>query len=272
MRFQTAGFQTPPIVKNLIIVNILFYMAQSMLPGGRGEMVTEALGLHVWGSEGFRYYQIITHIFLHGSLTHLFSNMFALWMFGRILEYEIGSKRFLTYYMATGIGAALIHMGVVTWEMASLKDAATALINTPTPELFTSFLKDYMPSSLYDNNIDFINGWSENPESVRYIEEVRSFATDALAKSMQTLTVGASGAVFGVLLAFGMMHPNDRIMLLIPPIPMKAKYFVIGYGLVELYLGMSGTETGIAHFAHIGGMIFGYILLKYWKSSGKIYY
>lgn len=265
-------FPTPPIVKNLIVINILFFMAQTMLPDGRGEALTQALGLHVWGSEDFRLYQIVTHIFLHGSLTHLFSNMFALWMFGRILEYEIGNRRFLTYYMITGIGAALIHMGVVAWESAGLKDAALALINTPTPELFSSFLKDFMPTRLYESNIDFINSWMEYPDSTVYIEQVRSFAQNALANSLNTLTVGASGAVFGVLLAFGMMHPNDRIMLLIPPIPMKAKYFVIAYGAMELYLGVSGTESGIAHFAHIGGMIFGYILLRYWKSSGKIYY
>ncbi len=266
------NFQTPPVVKNLIIINILFFMAQSLLPDGRGEALTQMLGLHPMGSENFRYYQIVTHVFLHGSISHLFSNMFALWMFGRILEYEIGDKRFLTYYMATGVGAALLHLGVLTWELAGVREAAMALINTPTPELFSSFLKDYAHSGLYDNNIDFINSWSEDPSQAAYLEQVRSFASNFIAQRLDTVTVGASGAVFGVLLAFGMMHPNDRIMLLIPPIPMKAKYFVIGYGLLELYLGFSGATPGIAHFAHIGGMLFGYILLKYWKNSGKIYY
>lgn len=247
-------------------------MAQTLLPGGRGEMLTQLLGLHPIGSPDFHLYQIITHIFLHGSLTHLFSNMFALWMFGRILEYKMGDQRFLTYYMVTGIGAALLHLGVLSWEIASFQQAAISLSNTPTPELFASFLKDYMSSSLYDGNVDFINQWSENPSSAAYISQVQSFVSSALSTRLATVTVGASGAVFGVLLAFGMIYPNERIMLLIPPIPMKAKYFVMGYGVLELFLGFTGTAPGIAHFAHVGGMLFGYILLKYWKKSGKMYY
>ncbi len=93
-----------------------------------------------------------------------------------------------------------------------------------------------------------------------------------LQSRIHAVTIGASGAVFGVLLAFGMMHPNSMIMLLIPPIPIKAKYFVIGYGLLELYLGMSGSQSGVAHFAHVGGMLWGWLLLRYWKKTGKIYY
>lgn len=197
-------FETPPVVKNLIIINILFFAAQELLPNGLGEQLTNMLGLHYIGSPLFNPYQIVTHLFLHGSIEHLFSNMFALWMFGRILEYDLGSKRFLIYYMVTGIGAALLHSGVVALEN--------------------------------HGNVPF-----------------------------DVITVGASGAVFGILLGFGMLHPNDRIMLLIPPIPMKAKYFVIMYGVLELTLGFTGVASNIAHFAHVGGMLFGFPLLMYWK-------
>ena len=196
MRFQ-AAYSTPPVVKNLIILNALFQPLQ-----------------------------LVTHMFMHASLTHLFFNMFALWMFGRTLEYELGSKRFLLYYMVTGVGAGLLQLGVTWIEVSSLADGVAS--GTVSP----------------------------------YVLQSRIHA----------VTIGASGAVFGVLLAFGMMHPNSMIMLLIPPIPIKAKYFVIGYGLLELYLGMSGSQSGVAHFAHVGGMLWGWLLLRYWKKTGKIYY
>ena len=151
-------------------------------------------------------------MFLHGSFDHLFFNMFALWMFGRQLESEIGGKRFLTFYLITGIGAALFNMGVM---------------------------------------------------------EIEFFGS---SQRLYALTVGASGAIFGILLAFGLMHPNDRIMLLIPPIPMKAKYFVMGYGAIELGLGFINSGDSIAHFAHIGGMFWGWLLLAYWKKKGYIRY
>ncbi|MFI3318196.1 MAG: rhomboid family intramembrane serine protease [Rikenellaceae bacterium] len=189
---------TPPVVLNLIIINCLALMATSLFP-----KITYHLALFDLGSHYFRAYQIVTYMFLHGDLSHLFFNMFALWMFGRSLEYELGSKRFLTYYMVCGVGAALIQIAV----------------------------------GLFD------------PYGV---------------------TVGASGAVFGLLLAFGVTHPNAVIMLIIPPIPMKAKWFVILYGVAELFFGMTGRLSSIAHFAHLGGMLWGFILLHYWRYRGFI--
>lgn len=193
----------PPVVKNLLIINILAFMAVKLLPIGAqiGEWCTLSLGT-LW----FHTYQYITYMFLHANLEHLFFNMFALWMFGRTLEYELGSQRFLVYYLACGIGAALVQYGVA-WLMGELP-------------LFL---------------------------------------------------VGASGAVMGLLLAFGVMHPNATIMLLIPPIPMKAKWFVIIYAVIELFLGWRGVGQ-VAHFAHVGGMLWGWALLYYWKKRGEIYY
>ncbi len=191
----------PPAVLNLLILNSLALMASTLFP-----MLNYYLGLHTVQSDWFQPYQLVTYMFLHGDLSHLFFNMFALWMFGRTLEYELGSQRMFTYYMVCGIGAGLLQLAVGL----------------------------FMPFSL---------------------------------------TVGASGAVFGLLLAFGVMHPNATIMLLIPPIPMKAKWFVVLYGLLELFLGWRNSAAdNVAHFAHLGGMLWGFILLWYWKKKGKIFF
>ena len=200
-------FQTPPVVKNLIIINVLAYMATMLLPVG--DHIYRLFALSVGAPEflgmEFHSYQFITYMFLHANFEHIFFNMFGLWMFGRTLEYELGSKRFLIYYMVCGIGAALIQV-----------------------------------------------------------------ATACLAGELPIQLVGASGAVMGLLLAFGVMHPNAVIMLLIPPIPLKAKWFVIIYGVIELFLGWTGYGGNVAHFAHVGGMLWGYLLLQWWKRNGAI--
>lgn len=200
-------FQTPPVVKNLIIINVLAYMSTMLLPVG--DQIYRLFALSVGAPEflgmEFHSYQFITYMFLHANFEHIFFNMFGLWMFGRTLEYELGSKRFLIYYMVCGIGAALIQVA-------------------------TAWLAGELPIQL----------------------------------------VGASGAVMGLLLAFGVMHPNAVIMLLIPPIPLKAKWFVIIYGVIELFLGWTGYGGNVAHFAHVGGMLWGYLLLQWWKRNGAI--
>ena len=198
-------FQTPPVVKNLIIINVLVYMATALLPVGNEIIRFCALWFGASPFGEFHSYQFVTYMFLHASVEHIFFNMFALWMFGRTLEYELGSKRFLIYYMVCGVGAALI-------------------------QLATAYLTGEMPIQL----------------------------------------VGASGAVMGLLLAFGVMHPNAVIMLLIPPIPMKAKWFVVIYGVIELFLGWTGFDGNVAHFAHVGGMLWGLLLLQWWKRNGTI--
>ncbi len=237
-------FQTPPVIKNLLIINALFFLAQTLLPANVGQFFDQYLALHYVGSPSFRVYQFVTYMFLHANVGHIFFNMFSLWMFGRIAEWDLGSKRFLTFYMVTGIGAALIHT-LVQWAQIA---HAESLIDPETLSQMKSMLADGM-------RFETLTG------PVRIWYEV-----------MLTSTVGASGAIYGVLLAFGMMHPNDRIMLLIPPIPMKAKYFVLIFIGLELYLGLNRPGTNIAHFAHLGGMLWGYILLRYWKRKGEISY
>ena len=262
----------PPVVKNLILINIIMLLATWVLSNVMGIELSQVLGLHYFKSELFQPYQIVTHIFMHGGLMHLFFNMFALWMFGRVLETVWGSKRFFIYFVVTGLGAAALHSFVLHLQMSSILNDITAFSNTPSPEAFALLVKDHFPeyySQIYSKLLD---GWYSNPESQSYISMAQRMATELLNLKMNIPTVGASGAVFGVLLAFGMLFPNTELMLLFPPIPIKAKYFVIGYGALELWLGLTQPGSNIAHFAHLGGMLFGFILIKYWNSKRTDFY
>lgn len=204
-----------PAVYNLLIANVVAYLATMLL---NTNSVYALFALFPTDSPLFHIWQPVTYMFLHGDFSHLFFNMFALWMFGRGLEAEMGTKRFLVYYFVCGIGAALVQLGI-------------AFIDINNYETY-----------------------------------------QALYSYLLTPTVGASGAVFGLLLAFGMMHPNDIIMLLIPPIPIKAKWFVVIYGCIELFLIIINAQDGIAHFAHLGGMFFGWLLLVWWRWRRRFYY
>lgn len=261
-------FNTPPVVKNLLLINLVVFLAQTISP--IGDDMTTWLGLWGWNSPNLMPHQFITNIFMHGGITHLFSNMFALWMFGRILEYDLGSKRFLMYYLITGVGAGIFNMLVGEIEYTMVQRSVEAFMSNPTPNSFGMLTSDKFATITI--NQEFMDAWRMAPDSMVYINEAIRGANDMLLMAANTVTIGASGAVFGVLLAFGMLHPNDRIMLLIPPIPIKAKYFVIIYGAMELMFGITGSFSGIAHFAHIGGMLWGFGLLWWWKKSGKIYY
>ncbi len=246
--YQRPNFgSTPPVVKNLIIINAIMllatYLTRSMLP----DSLTRYLGLFYFESDYFRPYQLITHMFMHADITHLFFNMFALWMFGRILEQVWGSQRFFLYYFVTGLGAVVLHTLVNYIEISSVK------------------------AQLSSEQLDYVF-----KEGMSLWEQGKTFADPQMAKLttlINTPTVGASGAVFGVLLAFGMLFPNTQLMLLFPPIPIKAKYFVIGYGVIELFMGISNFQfDNVAHFAHLGGMLFGFILIKYWQRRKDLFY
>ena len=224
--------ELPVVVKNLLIINGLLFLATISL-NNLGIELVKIFGLHQFQSNDFRPHQIITHLFMHGSFTHLFFNMFALWMFGKILENIWGQKKFLIYYMITGIGAAAIHLIFCQYQIINISNQIPDLVNI-------AIEGKYNPSI---------------PLSKK------------LTQLIITPTVGASGAVFGLLLAFGMLFPNALLYLYFA-IPIKAKYFVIGYGLIELYAGISNNPAdNVAHFAHLGGMIFGYFLIKYWKQD-----
>ena len=270
-QYQTSPFSMPPVVKNLILINVVMWVAKYALLNV-GIDLTELLGLHYIGSPLFRPYQFITHLFMHGDFWHLFFNMFALYMFGKVLEMVWGPKRFLIYFLVTGLGAATLHLFVNYLELSHVAKTVAAFANTPSPELLASFVKSNLGSQAAPWGHDFINKWSDAPGNAAYTQQGVEIVQRIFEEKINIPTVGASGAVFGILLAFGVLFPNTELMLLFPPVPIKAKYFVIGYGLSELYLGFSQANSDVAHFAHLGGMLFGYLLLRYWNVNSKNFY
>ena len=214
----------PTVTKNLLIINVLCFFG--MLVAKRyGIDVENLLGLHFFLASDFNLSQLISYMFMPANFQHIFFNMFAVWMFGRVLEQVWGPKRFLTYYLICGIGAGLIQ------ELVQYLEYAFTLSN-------------------YDSvNLGIAGG-------IIPMEEYLNMMT----------TVGASGAVYGILLAFGMLFPNSQMFIFPLPFPIKAKYFVIGYAVLELFLGLGGGD-GVAHFAHLGGMLFGLILIIYWRKK-----
>jgi len=244
--FRPSSNAIPPVVKNLIIINALMLLASYILEM-KGIDLGSILGLHYVQSPDFRPYQLVTHMFMHANPMHLIFNMFALWMFGRVLESVWGPKRFFIFYFVTGLGAALFY----------------SLVN------FIEF--QYFAGKMLPETVQMVM-----TQGAEILNQGKNFSDPIAGKLnllLNTPTVGASGAVFGILLGFGMLFPNTQLMLLFPPIPIKAKYFVAGYGAIELFSGIvPHSGDNVAHFAHLGGMIFGFILIKYWNKKTTNFY
>ena len=271
-QYSPQGFKVlPTIVKNLIIINIIFYLATVVFRHSLGIDLTDYMGLYFFKSENFHFFQYITYMFMHGNFEHLFFNMFALWMFGNVLENYWGPKRFLMFYFVTGIGAAIVHTIIVGIDYYSIQSAINTYAENPNPEAFVALVQSELASILTPDKVAnanaFLQEWQMNALSTpNYSYQSVELAQQLLASRANIATVGASGAVYGILLAFGMMFPNQYIYLYFF-VPIKAKWFVLGYGLIELASGVLSTGDGIAHFAHLGGMIFGYFLIRYWKKQ-----
>lgn len=230
----------PTITKNLIIINFIVWLATMVLSSRVGFDIEKFGALHYFEASDFNPVQLITYMFMHADFTHFFFNMFALFMFGTTIERTLGQTRFLFYYISCGLGAAIIQeiTWYFTWE-----------------SIFTMPLANQNAISL--------------EEMSQAITQAQAMGLD-LPFLNQLLTVGASGAVYGILLAFGMIFPNQPIYMMFIPVPIKAKYFVIGYGAIELLYGLSMANDGVAHFAHLGGMLFGLLMIIYWKRKGII--
>jgi membrane associated rhomboid family serine protease len=237
MSLGRTFFSFPPVVKNLLIINGVMFILTHIISLN----LFPTLAVYSFKSELFMPIQLLTHMFLHGSFAHLFFNMFALWMFGRVLEELWGSQRFFIYYFVCGLGAAILHLFVINLEINALInnmdiEVAQLVINEGVGVLNAG--KNYIDPQMRDLNL-----------------------------MLNTPTVGASGAVYGLLLAFGMLFPNSLIYVYFA-IPVKAKYFVMIFAALELYLGfMNKGGDNIAHFAHLGGMLFGFFLILYWKKN-----
>lgn len=228
--FRPGRFQMiPPVIKNLIIINVLVFLAQITFGRAEGFNMEAMFALHDIHSVYFRPHQLITYLFMHGGFQHILFNMFALWMFGSILENYWGPKRFLIYYMVCGLGAAVCHLAVLYYENA---------------QLLAQFYS-----------------WSPDIQEARGAEV---FGT------INTATLGASGAVFGCLAAFGYLFPNSDLIIFPIPIPIKAKWFVLGYAAIELFSGViNSAGDNVAHWAHLGGALVGILLVMYWNRNNR---
>ena len=238
------GFMSamPPVTKNLIIINIIVWAVEAIFPKF-GVTIIRVLGLHLWGATQFNPVQFITYLFVHAATNpwHLLFNMFSLWMFGSILERVWGSKRYFMYYFVCGIGAALVQeiVWTCTWvhELGKLNG------------LTTEHMHDIIEQGLRNND----------PQLKSIINIFKN----------TFVTIGASGAVYGLLLGYAFVFPNQPLYLFFIPYPIKAKYMMIGYGLIEFFLGFNASDS-VAHFAHLGGMLFGLIILLYWRKKGTL--
>ena len=234
--FGLAFRNMPPVTKNLIAICVVVFVA-GLVPQ-IGNNLMKYCALHFYDASNFNLAQMVTYMFMHGNFPHIFFNMFTLFMFGITLEYVMGSRRFLTYYMVCGIGAAVIQQ--IVWALT-------------LPDMITQELA------------------SLNRMPFEQMANIMALDPSILARNLEMFsTVGASGAVYGVLLAFGMLFPNRPLYLMFLPVPIKAKWMVFIWGGMELLLGMSSASDGIAHFAHLGGMIFGFILMIYWEKKGLV--
>lgn len=244
--FGGGFFNMPPVVKNIILINVLMLLVDFAAKSVFGVDLTMVLGLYFPKSDQFMPLQIVTHMFMHGGFWHIFFNMYALYIFGQVLENVWGPKRFFIYYIICGLGAALTHETVIAFQYAHLAQSLN-------PDSLQTVLNE--GTALFRERQLFTD-----PDMQR------------LQLLLNTPTVGASGAIFGVLLAFGVLFPNTQLMLLFPPIPIKAKYFVLAYGGIELYMAVTQPGSNIAHAAHLGGMLFGYLLLRYWRKTTNTLY
>jgi membrane associated rhomboid family serine protease len=257
-----------PVVKQLLIINILFFIGSYFVP-----VAYDFFALYYPESDDFKIWQFVTHMFMHApfpNFAHILFNMFALYSFGSALEHFWGGKKFLFFYISCGLGAALLHTGVNYFEIHSLLSEVASL-NLSTSEIHLLLNADY--STLFDNKGQMMAGEINTIlERVHCTQQQFNTIVQASMVSKGTV-VGASGAIYGLLVAFAFMLPNAELALLFIPVPIKAKYFVPGLLAIDLFLGFKGSSifgagsTGIAHFAHVGGAITGFLMMWFWKKN-----
>ena len=231
------------IVKHLIIINIIFFIASIVL----GDFMYDLFAMHYPKNPDFFIWQPLTHMFMHGDTTHILFNMFGLWMFGTPLEQMWGKQKFIFYYLSAGLGAVLIQTLVYHYDVISV-----------TQILLDNGLTRLDVNSFYETG-------RLNTSVIQSVGEDRLYSG---VQSFKAVMVGASGALYGILVGFAMIFPNVQLMLLFPPIPIKAKFLVPLLILFDLFFGFTSYSVGpIAHFAHIGGAITGFVMMWYWKKN-----
>ena len=256
-----------PIVRRLLILNGLAFLVSTQL------QLTDYLALYYVGSDYFFATQFVSYMFLHAGWWHLLSNMLGLIIFGGLLERFWGTRRFLSFYLITGIGAGLIYASVQFFQMNSMERRVRSYTEHPTPQGFNQLLLDYAPT-LRNQLLQqgFIDAYDEAPKSAELITLTKEYLYHIVEKRANVPMVGASGAIFGILMAFGLLFPNTELLLLFPPIPIKAKYLVFFYGAYELWQEISNRNDNVAHIAHLAGLVIGFVVVKYWQQKSNRFY
>ncbi len=250
----------PPVVKNLLIINVLVFLLQTMM----GDQVENLFALHYWHSPYFRWWQLLTHMFMHGGFMHIFFNMFALVMFGRVLEESMGPQRFLAFYLICGVGAAICHLSVLAMQYDGFHNAFVYYQQHPTIQEYAKMLqKGKLAHPAFGSILSY---WSEHPDCTDCASVSVERINEYYMAMVNEATVGASGAVYGVLFAFAYIFPNTTLFIFPIPVPIKAKWAVVIFAMIELTSGIrDSVGDNIAHFAHLGGMLFAFLLLRAWK-------
>ena len=257
-----------PVVKNLLLINIgVFLVANFVFPA-----LDEWFALYNIQSTKFKPFQFLSYMFMHADFWHLLSNMFGLLIFGPLLEQFLGPKKLFTLWMVCGMGAGVLYSGYTLVQYRSLEEKVLAFESAPDPEYFNRLVienRGYFPPEVFD----FVDQYSRNPQDPQLLQQAENTLNDILRLEVNQPMVGASGALFGILVAFGMLFPNTQLFLLFPPIPIKAKYMVTFYGLYTVYnILITSPTDNVAHFAHLSGLVIGAILVFVWKRNRNSFY
>ncbi len=251
-----------PVVNMILLINVALFGAQYF--GGLD--LSGALGLPHISSTLFRPYQLLTHLFVHANFRHLLINMLVVFSFGPVLEHTLTSKRFAVFYIAAGLGAAAMYAGIHAWEMSSAETLCKDYLNHPDPKSFHAYLSHF-PRSIYQAFYQFAQAFSNHADDPAYIEESKSIVKELYTFKADRPVLGASGATFGILTAFAILFPSAEV--LVYAIPIQAKNLIILYTLYEAYAGIQNSPSdSVAHFAHLGGILFGYLFIRFWKQQG----
>lgn len=268
-QFRLGNFQVlPPVIKNLLIINVLFFLAQKTIGESTYFNMEDIFGLHDVASQLFKPWQIITHLFLHGGFTHILFNMFSLWMFGSVLENLWGPKKFITFYFVCGIGAALLQLTFLHFQNSDMLHQATIIRQTPTPVNIANFFNQFHLQQ-FQKASDILDTYISNPDNSIALDNARGFIDQFIFLKLSVVTIGASGAIAGVLAAFLYLFPNTELLVYFM-FPVKAKWLGIIYFGSELYFAISNQQgDNVAHWAHLGGALVGFLLVLTWNKNNR---
>ena len=263
-------FNLSPAVRNLLILNVALLALPTLL--GTNALFSEMFGLHFFNARSFSPYQFVTYMFIHSGWMHLFFNMLGLVFFGPMLERMWGTGRFIVFYAVCGFGAGLLYLGINYFELSALIDAQRAFLLAPSPDALADFVSRFAKADAR-SYYALIKYYGEDPTSATLAAKAAEVVGYIADIRIEAPMIGASGAVFGILAAFGLLFPNTELLLFPLPVPVKAKYLIGFYAVTELWQGLQNSPgDNVAHYAHLGGMIFGWAMVLLWRKHSNHFY